>query len=66
MIRSFSWSPGLGYFCLDSQIDIRLVAKELDDKHPNLHVITLEVTDYAAFPALVKKVGKRLDYNFCE
>ena len=49
-----------------NQIDIRLVAKELDDKHPNLHVITLEVTDYAAFPALVKKVGKRLDYNFCE
>jgi len=31
--------------------------KELDDKHPNLHVITLEVTDYAAFPALVKKVN---------
>jgi len=31
--------------------------KELDDKNPNLHVVTLEVTDYDAFPALVKKVN---------
>jgi NAD(P)-dependent dehydrogenase (short-subunit alcohol dehydrogenase family) len=30
--------------------------KELESKHSNLHVVTLEVTDYNSFPALVKKV----------
>jgi NAD(P)-dependent dehydrogenase (short-subunit alcohol dehydrogenase family) len=30
--------------------------KELDDKHPNLHVVSLDVTEYDSYPAVVKKV----------